>query len=80
MAGAKHRNASRLPFTVTGIDYLDLAVETRLNGEVVQSGRTSDLANGVVNIISYISRYITLMPGDVIFTGTVARLPSYNFV
>ena len=63
------------PAIVTGIDYTDLAVEVRLNGEVVQQGRTSDLVNGVANLISYISRYMTLMPGDVIFTGTVARLP-----
>ena len=62
------------PAIVTGIDYLDLAVEVRLNGEVVQEGRTSDLVNGVPNLISYISRYVTLMSGDVIFTGTVARL------
>lgn len=63
------------PAIVTGIDYSNLAVEVRLNGEVVQKGRTSDLTNGVPNLISYISRYMTLMPGDVIFTGTVARLP-----
>ena len=63
------------PAIVTGIDYTDLAVEVRLNGEVVQTGRTSDLVNGVRNLISYISRYMTLMPGDVIFTGTVGRVP-----
>ena len=63
------------PAIVTGIDFSDLAVEVRLNGEVVQSGRTSDLVNDVPNLISYISRYMTLMPGDVIFTGTVARTP-----
>ena len=63
------------PAIVTGIDFLDLAVEVRLNGEVVQQGRTSDLTNGVPVLISYISRYMTLMPGDIIFTGTVARLP-----
>lgn len=61
------------PAIVTGIDFLDLGIETRLNGEVVQRGRTTELANGVTNLISYISRYLTLMPGDLIFTGTVAR-------
>ena len=59
------------PAIVTGLDYTDLAVETRLNGEVVQAGRTSDLVNGVASLISHVSRYITLKPGDVIFTGTV---------
>ena len=63
------------PAIVSGIDYSNLAVETRLNGEVVQRGRTSDLVNDVPNLISYISRYVTLKPGDVIFTGTVRRLP-----
>lgn len=63
------------PAIVTGIDYSDLAVETRLNGEVVQRGRTSDLVNAVPNLVSYISRYVTLKRGDVIFTGTVARVP-----
>ena len=63
------------PVIVAGIDYGDLAVEVRLNGEVVQSGRTSELANDVPNLISYISRYVTLEPGDLIFTGTVGRVP-----
>ena len=62
------------PAIVTGVDYLDLGVEVRLNGEVVQSGRTTELANGVPNLISYISRYMTLQPGDLIFTGTVGRV------
>lgn len=61
------------PAIVTGIDYSDLGIVTRLNGEIVQQGRTTELANGVRNLISYISRYVTLMPGDLIFTGTVAR-------
>ena len=63
------------PSIVTGLDFTDLAVEVRLNGEAVQRGRTSDLVNDIPNLISYISRYMTLVPGDVIFTGTVARIP-----
>jgi 2-keto-4-pentenoate hydratase/2-oxohepta-3-ene-1,7-dioic acid hydratase in catechol pathway len=62
------------PAIVTGIDFTDLAVEVRLNDEVVQRGRTSELANKVPNLISYISRYVTLEPGDLIFTGTVGRV------
>jgi 2-keto-4-pentenoate hydratase/2-oxohepta-3-ene-1,7-dioic acid hydratase in catechol pathway len=62
------------PAIVTGVPYGDLGVEVRLNGEVVQRGRTSELANGVANLISYISRYVTLEPGDLIFTGTVGRV------
>jgi 2-keto-4-pentenoate hydratase/2-oxohepta-3-ene-1,7-dioic acid hydratase in catechol pathway len=63
------------PAIVTDIDFTDLAVEVRLNGEVVQRGRTSELANKVPALISYLSRYVTLEPGDLIFTGTVGRVP-----
>lgn len=58
------------PAIVTGLDYRDLHVETRLNGEVRQGASTADLIFSVDNIVSYVSRYITLYPGDLIFTGT----------
>lgn len=58
------------PVIVRGVDPDDLLVQTRLNGEVVQSERTKDLIFDVRTIISYISRYVTLEPGDVIYTGT----------
>ncbi|MDX1393922.1 MAG: fumarylacetoacetate hydrolase family protein [Gemmatimonadota bacterium] len=58
------------PMVVTGLDYNDLHVETRLNGEVRQSARSAGLIFGIDHIVSYISQFITLEPGDVIFTGT----------
>jgi 2-keto-4-pentenoate hydratase/2-oxohepta-3-ene-1,7-dioic acid hydratase in catechol pathway len=58
------------PAIVTGLNYDDLLLETKLNGEVVQSQRTKDLIFDVANIVSYLSRYVTLEPGDVIYTGT----------
>jgi 2-keto-4-pentenoate hydratase/2-oxohepta-3-ene-1,7-dioic acid hydratase in catechol pathway len=58
------------PAIVTGLDYNDLLVQTRLNGEVRQSESTRDLIFSVDEIVSYVSRYFTLLPGDVIFTGT----------
>ncbi len=58
------------PMLVTGLDYNDLHVETRLNGEVRQAESSADLIFDVDEIVSYISRYVTLEPGDVIFTGT----------
>lgn len=58
------------PVLVTGLNFDDLLVQTRLNGEVVQSQRTKDLIFSVREIVSYISRYVTLEPGDVIYTGT----------
>jgi 2-keto-4-pentenoate hydratase/2-oxohepta-3-ene-1,7-dioic acid hydratase in catechol pathway len=58
------------PYVVTGLKYGDLALESRLNGEIVQSGRTSDLLFGVTEVLQFVSRYITLSRGDLIFTGT----------
>ncbi len=58
------------PMIVTGLDFNDLLLQTRVNGEVRQSERTSDLLFDVATIVSYISRYVTLLPGDIIFTGT----------
>jgi 2-keto-4-pentenoate hydratase/2-oxohepta-3-ene-1,7-dioic acid hydratase in catechol pathway len=58
------------PAIVTGLDYGNLLLQTRLNGEVVQSERTKDLLFDVPTIVSYVSRYVTLEPGDLIYTGT----------
>ena len=58
------------PQIVTGLDYSDLLLTTRVNGAVVQQQRTSDLIFDVPTVISFISRYVTLTPGDVIYTGT----------
>jgi 2-keto-4-pentenoate hydratase/2-oxohepta-3-ene-1,7-dioic acid hydratase in catechol pathway len=60
------------PFVVTGPDPSDLKVETRVNGEVRQTGRTSRLAFPVPFLLRYISHAMTLEPGDVISTGTPA--------
>lgn len=58
------------PAIATGLNYDDLLVQTRVNGEVRQSERTRDLIFNVPTIVSYVSKYVTLVPGDVIFTGT----------
>lgn len=58
------------PAIVSGLNYNDLLVQTRLNGVVQQSESSKDLIFDVDEIVSYVSRYITLLPGDVIFTGT----------
>jgi 2-keto-4-pentenoate hydratase/2-oxohepta-3-ene-1,7-dioic acid hydratase in catechol pathway len=60
------------PYFVTGLDPADLRVETRVNGEVRQSGRTSAMAFPVHFLIRYISNVMTLNPGDLIATGTPA--------
>ena len=58
------------PVVTTGVDYNDLLLQTRVNGETVQKQRTSDLIFNVDEIVSYISQFVTLHPGDIIFTGT----------
>ena len=58
------------PVMVRGVNYNNLLLETRLNGEVKQSQRTEDLIFGTAEIVSYVSRYVTLEAGDMIFTGT----------
>ena len=60
------------PFIVNEIDPFQLTVVTRVNGEVKQTGRTSDMAFPVPFLIKYISRIMTLYPGDLIATGTPA--------
>jgi len=58
------------PVITWGANPDDVLVETRVNGEVRQHERTSDLIFGTAEIVSYISRYVTLEAGDLIFTGT----------
>ena len=58
------------PYLVTGLPYDDLLLQTRVNGDLRQSERTRDLLFDVREIVSYVSRYVTLLPGDIIFTGT----------
>jgi len=58
------------PAIARGLDLEKAFLRTRLNGKVVQEQLVSDLLFGPVAIVSWISRYVTLEPGDVIFTGT----------
>lgn len=58
------------PALVSNVDYTNLKLIGRHNGKVVQETTTDLLIFNINNIVSYVSRYITLEPGDVIFTGT----------
>lgn len=64
------------PCIVAGIDYDDLLLELRLNGEVRQKERTSNMEHGVAAVVSWASRHVTLEPGDLIFTGTPGKTAS----
>ncbi|WP_375431923.1 fumarylacetoacetate hydrolase family protein [uncultured Friedmanniella sp.] len=48
----------------------DLSIRTTLDGDLRQDGRTSAMVNSIPALIAYISSYTTLLPGDVILTGT----------
>jgi 2-keto-4-pentenoate hydratase/2-oxohepta-3-ene-1,7-dioic acid hydratase in catechol pathway len=58
------------PWIETEIDPADVAVVARVNGEERQRGRTSDFVFSPAALVSFISRSITLLPGDVVLTGT----------
>jgi 2-keto-4-pentenoate hydratase/2-oxohepta-3-ene-1,7-dioic acid hydratase in catechol pathway len=58
------------PWVETDVDPGDLLLETYLNGARVQSSRTSDMIFGVPHLVSFASHVMTLLPGDVILTGT----------
>ena len=57
---------------VRGMDYRDLGIEVRLNGDINAKGRTTEMNHDPAHLVSYISHFMTLLPGDVIYTGTVA--------
>lgn len=59
-------------FIETDLDPSDIRVTTTVNGEIRQDGRTSQMVFPVAFLIRYISNQMTLMPGDVIATGTPA--------
>lgn len=58
------------PAITTGIKADDLPLQTYLNGQLRQDGRTSDLIFTLPHLVSFISHVMTLEPGDVIITGT----------
>jgi len=60
------------PTVAEGVDWRTLEVIGRVNGREVQRGRATDMAFDVPTLIAFISRVMTLEPGDVIATGTPA--------
>jgi len=58
------------PAIVSGLDSGNLALQTRLNGEIVQKQTTADLIFDCPSVVSWISRWVTLEPGDIVYTGT----------
>jgi 2-keto-4-pentenoate hydratase/2-oxohepta-3-ene-1,7-dioic acid hydratase in catechol pathway len=60
------------PWIETDLDPEDLAISCAVNGELRQDGNTSDLVRSAHEMVSWISHMMTLLPGDVILTGTPA--------
>jgi 2-keto-4-pentenoate hydratase/2-oxohepta-3-ene-1,7-dioic acid hydratase in catechol pathway len=58
------------PWIETELDPADLAISCTINGDVRQEGRTSQMIRDVTELVTYVSSAFTLLPGDVIMTGT----------
>ena len=66
------------PWVDTDIDPLDLAIETRVDGELRQSARTSDMIFNVYELVSFISGVMSLVAGDIVLTGTPSGIGQLN--
>jgi 2-keto-4-pentenoate hydratase/2-oxohepta-3-ene-1,7-dioic acid hydratase in catechol pathway len=55
-------------------DPTDVRLGCTINGEAIQDGRTTDMRFSIAEVIAYLSRHVRLEPGDLIATGTPARL------
>ena len=66
------------PWIETELDVMDLRVTCAVNGEIRQDGRTSQMVFPVDFLVRYISRQMTLLPGDVIATGTPSGVSKLN--
>ena len=60
---------------VRGVDYSDLQITTHVNGELLSQGQSSTMINNPARLVSYLSRYMTLEPGDLIYTGAISPEP-----
>ena len=58
------------PWIETELDPTDVRIETRVNGETKQFASTADMVFGVATLIGFVTTFMTLLPGDVIMTGT----------
>jgi 2-keto-4-pentenoate hydratase/2-oxohepta-3-ene-1,7-dioic acid hydratase in catechol pathway len=66
------------PWVVTDLDPSDVAVQCTVNGDQRQLGRTGEMIRSVADLVVHISEAMTLLPGDVILTGTPAGVGPVN--
>lgn len=64
--------------TADAVDPTNLTLQTRVNGEIVQSGNTAQMVFSVPNLLAYAARTITLRAGDVVATGTPSGVGWYR--
>jgi 2-keto-4-pentenoate hydratase/2-oxohepta-3-ene-1,7-dioic acid hydratase in catechol pathway len=58
------------PWIETDLDPTEVTIRTRLNGDVRQQASTTQMIHGVATLVEYVTTFMTLLPGDVILTGT----------
>ena len=61
------------PYIVSGLDYNNLRMQLRVNGEVRQDTTTKNMIHDIATTVSFLSHHVTLEPGDLIFTGTPGK-------
>lgn len=64
------------PFIATNLDYTDLLLTTRLNNKIVQQESVNNMIHSTAKVVSYLSQYFTLEPGDLVFMGTPGKTRS----
>jgi len=64
------------PIMTRGVDYNNVLLTTQLNGKIVQQENTRNMIHKPAKVVSYLSHYFTLHPGDLIFMGTPGRTQS----
>jgi 2-keto-4-pentenoate hydratase/2-oxohepta-3-ene-1,7-dioic acid hydratase in catechol pathway len=62
------------PWIETDLDAADVQLTTAVNGQVKQDARTSLLIHDIVTLVSYVTAVMTMLPGDVLLTGTPAGI------
>ncbi len=65
-------------FITIGVDYNNLLLTTKLNGKIVQQENTKYMIHKPAKVVSYLSKYFTLMPGDLVYMGTPGKTQSLN--
>jgi 2-keto-4-pentenoate hydratase/2-oxohepta-3-ene-1,7-dioic acid hydratase in catechol pathway len=62
------------PWIETSLDPADVELTTTVNGQIKQQARTSLLMHGITRLVTYVTAVMTLLPGDVLLTGTPAGI------